>query len=64
MPPRLSRMLATIKHHISHHLLHGTHEVLHLAYFGLVFIESHGLYGYAAGGLFLITIAAFFGGGE
>lgn len=35
---------------------HKIHGATHLVYLTLVFIESHGMYGYAAGGMAIITI--------
>lgn len=36
--------------------LHAAHHYVHLTYLGLVFIESHGLYGIAAGVLGVIIL--------
>ena len=36
---------------IAEHVNHKLHIVTHFTYLVLVFVESHGLYGYAAGGM-------------
>ena len=42
--------------HIAEHLNHKLHYLVHLGYLTLVFFESHGYYGYAAGGLSVVMI--------
>jgi len=39
------------------HALHVSHHYVHITYLGLVFIESHGVYGIAAGVLGVIVAA-------
>ncbi len=41
---------------IAEHFNNKLHVLTHYAYLGLVFVESHGLYGYAAGGMFLVML--------
>lgn len=49
--------LMNVGAHVGYRLSRRVHTPLHYAYFGLVFVESHGLYGYVALGLLLSTIA-------
>lgn len=41
---------------IAEHINHKAHVVMHFTYLVLVFTESHGLYGYAAGGMATIML--------
>lgn len=50
--------------HDSHHIVHWMHTHLHTAYFGAVWYEAHGMYGYAAGALFVLSVAGAFLGEE
>lgn len=43
-----------------HTLLHRGDHFLHICYSGLVAVEAHGFYAYAAGGLFTIAVIALF----
>ena len=43
-------------HVLGRRTLHKAHHVVHLTYLGLVFIESHGMYGIAAGVLGVIVM--------
>lgn len=41
-----------------HTMLHSTNHWFHMAYSGLVAIEAHGTYAYAAGGMFTVACIA------
>ncbi len=56
--PLTMRFPKLVKIKDQHKIVHGAHHYLHYAYLGLVFVESHGLYGYAAGGLLLVSVLA------
>lgn len=43
-----------------HHIYCYLHGAFHCTYLGAVFIEAHGMYGYAAGALLIVVIAGFF----
>ncbi len=46
---------ALVEHaHVHHKAYHRTHHGMHLCYLGLV--ATHGPYGYAAGGLFILLL--------
>lgn len=53
---RLREWMSHVHLHGGTHLLHSGHKRVHLGYFGLVFVESHGLYGWAAGILAVYTL--------
>jgi hypothetical protein len=63
MKDLLGRVKVWIHVHASPRFLHSGHKWTHMAYFGLVCVESHGLYGYAAGALFVLTLFDTFGSG-
>jgi hypothetical protein len=44
--------------HKTHKAFHYTHGSFHLTYLAAVFIEGHGLYALAAGGLFSVLLIA------
>ncbi len=49
-------------HAMAEHSLQRAHHAAHMAYLGLVAVESHGWYGKAAAALLIIAIAAHFVG--
>lgn len=54
------RSVHRVQHAISH-LAHNPHELCHMVYTGMVSVEAHGNYRYAAGALFVLGLAAAFG---
>lgn len=42
----------------AHTVLHSSDHILHMTYTGLVAVEAHGMYAYAAGGLFTVAVVA------
>lgn len=46
--------------HKAHGAVHVTHNAFHLTYLGAAFAEGHGIYSLAAGGLFIVVLAAIF----
>jgi hypothetical protein len=43
-------------HFDKHKAVHGAHVVCHVTYLVLCFVESHGLYGLAAGALSVVVV--------
>lgn len=41
-------------------MLARSHKLIHTSYFGLVYLEGHGLYAAAGGSLFLLAVAEMF----
>lgn len=62
----LKKLKNEIGHSASiHRAYHGAHNGVHLTYLGAAFIEGHGIYSLAAGGLFmLVALAILFNFGE
>lgn len=42
----------------AHAAAHVSHQGFHLTYLGAAYLHGHGVYAFAAGGLFLVILAA------
>lgn len=67
---RLAKRLKVVVRHVRvrlshyHHALHEGHNWAHLAYFGAVFVEGHGVYSTMGGVLLLIGVCTAIATGE
>lgn len=56
--PRIKAI--SIRMPMRNELLHKSHTGIHSVYFGLVFLEGHGLYAFTGGVLCMLTILNWF----